>query len=73
MTESRWMTVKEIAAYCRRHPKTIERALREYQLSRGRRGLRGAQPAPNCQYRITREDADRWMAGETPKRRVHLT
>lgn len=73
MAETPWMTVKETAAYTKRHPKTVERALREYQLSHGRRGLRGVQAAPNCQYRITRDDAERWMTGETPKRRVRLS
>ncbi|MER7009892.1 hypothetical protein ABT324_00490 [Saccharopolyspora sp. NPDC000359] len=62
------MTVRETAAYTRRHKDTVLRALREYQRTNGRGGLRGAQPKPHACYRVRREDADRWMAGEPPAR-----
>lgn len=42
-TSSPWMTVRETAAYTRRHKDTVLRALREYQRTNGRGGLRGAQ------------------------------
>lgn len=65
-----WMTVKEAAAYSRRHEKTVRTALHEYVSSRGRRGLRGSQPAANCTWRLRREDVDAWLAGEAPRHRA---
>lgn len=69
------MTVNEVADYSRRHEKTVARALRLYKRSNGRKGLRGAQPnGTNSCWRIRREDADRWCAGEPPlsPRRLHV-
>lgn len=67
--QSPWMSVKEAAAYARRHPKTIAAALRLYRNSQARKGLRGAQPnGPNSAWAIRRADVDRWCAGETPLR-----
>ncbi|MEV0085225.1 hypothetical protein [Saccharopolyspora sp. NPDC050642] len=69
---SPWMTVRETADYTRRHKDTVLRALREYQRTDGRSGLRGAQPKPHACYRVRRDDADRWMAGEPPARTRRL-
>lgn len=59
------LTVTESAAYGRRHPKTILRALRRGELL-------GFQRGPNCSWRIYQEDLDRWIRGEQPKKARRL-
>ncbi|HJP80578.1 MAG TPA: hypothetical protein VJ914_40275 [Pseudonocardiaceae bacterium] len=64
---SPWMSVAETAAYTRRHPETVRRALREWERSKGRRGLKGAQPnGANACWSVHRDDADAWMSGALP-------
>ncbi|HKY58737.1 MAG TPA: hypothetical protein VJL80_11925 [Aeromicrobium sp.] len=62
------MTIKEAADYCRHHERTVWAALRQYERSAGKRGLKGAQRAPNATWRVHEADADRWMRGEPPAR-----
>lgn len=68
MTDSPWLTVRETAAYSRRHKDTVLRALRECQRNGGRSGLKGLQQRANTTYRIHRDDVDRWMRGDAPAR-----
>lgn len=63
-----WLTVRQVATYAQRHPKTVERALRLYKRTNGRKGLRGAQAnGANSCWRIRPEDAERWCGAEPPK------
>jgi hypothetical protein len=64
-----WMTVSEVATYVGMHPQTIYGALREFESTRGRKGLRGYQRNANSKWRAHREDADAWIRGEKPGRR----
>lgn len=61
-----WMTVKETATYTRDSPETVRRALVEYQRT-GTSGLKGFQRNANAKHRVHRDDADRWVAGLTPR------
>lgn len=74
MSESPWMTPKQVAAYTQRHPETVYLALHAFVSSNGREGLRGSQPRVNACWRIHRDDVDAWMAGEKPAkaRRLHV-
>ncbi|MBM4726050.1 helix-turn-helix domain-containing protein [Rhodococcus hoagii] len=58
---SPWLTLKEAAAYMRRHPQTVLHLLHTEQ-------LRGAQPSGrNGSWSIHRDDIDKYMRGEGPK------
>lgn len=67
---SPWITVKEAAAYARRHPQTLYGALREYVQTGGKRGLRGAQNGAGRGWRVQRPDVDAWLTGEKPAGRL---
>lgn len=66
---TQWMTVKDAADHAGCSEKTVRRALRLYQRSKAQKGMRGAQPnGPNSNWRIRRDDVDRWCSGEPPLR-----
>jgi hypothetical protein len=68
MTDSPWMTTQETAGYARVHENTVYRALKACVSSGGSRGLRGYQRGSDSPWRIHRDDADRWLRGESPSR-----
>jgi excisionase family DNA binding protein len=55
------LTVAQASTYASCHPKTMLRALR-------RGDLLGYQRGASCTWRIYREDLDRWIRGEQPKK-----
>jgi hypothetical protein len=63
---SPWLTTQEVAEFARVHEETVRRAAVEYQRSKGKSGLKTYQRKPNTEHRFTREDVDRWIAGEPP-------
>jgi hypothetical protein len=64
---SPWLSVAETATRTKHHPKTVLKALRKYQHTNGREGLKGGQPnGPRSRWRVHLTDADRWNAGEAP-------
>lgn len=61
--DSPWMTVKEAAAYMKRHPKTVLHLLHTEQLL-------GNQPSGrNGEWRIHRDDADTYLRTPAPRKR----
>jgi hypothetical protein len=65
-----WLSTAEAAVRTKRHPKTVLKALRKYEATKGREGMRGAQPnGPHSCWRVHLDDVDRWTAGEAPVRR----
>lgn len=56
-----WFTVHEAATYARRHYKTVLYALQEGSLKGSQRGARR-------RWSVHRDDLDRWIRGEAPKR-----
>ncbi|WIB76786.1 helix-turn-helix domain-containing protein [Curtobacterium sp. MCPF17_002] len=59
------LTVREAAAYTKRHPETIGNACRGGE-------LRGFQPKKNAPWRIRREDLDTWLGVKPVVRRGPL-
>lgn len=57
--ESKWLNVKEAAAYAGSSEETIRVALR-------RRQLKGAQRTKNANWRTQAEWIDAWLEGEEP-------
>jgi hypothetical protein len=70
MTNSPWMTTRQVAEYSGRHRDTVLLKLKEYART-GRTGLKGFQQnGANATWRVHREDVDRWMRGEAPARGI---
>jgi excisionase family DNA binding protein len=63
-----WMTVREAAARSRHHYQYVYDALRLYESSRHKQGLRGHRP--RGRWRIHVDDVDAWIKGEAPGRRL---
>lgn len=65
--ESPWLTVKEAAAYARRHAETVRKAVVEHARD-PRHGLKAYQWKAGATWKIHRDDLERWVRGEPPSR-----
>lgn len=68
-----WMTPREAAAWSRRHYQTVYDALRLYEATRHKQGLRGYR-SDGGRWSIHRDDVDAWIRGERPAHHhLHIT
>lgn len=63
------LTIRQAAGYLQMHPDTVQRLCRDYERSKGKRGIRSVQPRPHACRRIYVADLDRYLTGEPTTKR----